>query len=97
MEIIWSQTANQDLKDIYNYISKDSWYYSKKTITNIIDLSYNLVILPYIGRKIPEYNEKEKREIIYKSYRIMYKIRFNGILINRVWHSSRLVTKKLIS
>ena len=50
-----------------------------------------------MGRKIPEFNDEKRRELIYKSYRIMYKIESNTILIRRIWHSARKVTKQLIS
>lgn len=82
---------------IYNYIYQDSIYYSIKTINEITNLVNNLEILPYMGRKIPEYNEENKRELIYKSYRIMYKIESNKIFIRRIWHSARSLPKQLIS
>jgi len=31
------------------------------------------------------------RELIYKSYKIIYKINSSTIYIHRVWHSARLV------
>lgn len=37
-------------------------------------------------------NNENIREIIYKSYRIIYKIDSNTILILRVWHSARLLS-----
>ena len=35
-EIIWLIDAQNDLIEIYNYISKDSLYYAKKTVYEII-------------------------------------------------------------
>ena len=97
VKVEWLEIANIDLNQIYNYIYKDSIYYSIKTINEITALVDNLKILPYIGRKIPEFDERNKRELIYIAYRIMYSIEFNKIFIRRVWHSSRKVSKKLIS
>ena len=45
-------------------------------------------MFPYIGRKIPEYNNENFRELIYKSYRILYKINSNIYILN-VFHCSR--------
>ncbi len=56
----------------------------------------SLKILPYIGRKIIGINNENIREIIYKSYRIIYKIDSNTILILRVWHSARLLSRNYI-
>ena len=97
VKLKWYSSARIDLIQIYSYIYQDSVYYSIKTINNIIDLVDNLKYLPYMGRKIPELNNEKRREIIYKSYRIMYEVESNVILIRRIWHSKRKVTKQLIS
>ena len=97
VKLKWYSSARIDLIQIYSYIYQDSVYYSIKTINNIIDLVDNLKYLPYMGRKIPEFDDKNRRELIYKSYRIMYSIESNIILIRRIWHSKRKVTKELLS
>ena len=96
-KLTWLVTANNDLIQIYNYIYEDSIYYAIKTVENIVKLVNNLSYFPYIGRKIPEYNLDNQRDLIYKSYRIIYKIESNEILIRRIWHSSRKMPKDLIS
>ena len=50
-----------------------------------------------MGRKIPEHNRDTERELIYKSYRIIYKIELETVFIRRIWHSARNLPKKLIS
>lgn len=97
VKLNWLRTANNDLIQIYNYIYEDSIYYAIKTVNDIVKLADNLGVLPYLGRKIPEFNEEGRREVIYKSYRIMYKIESNNIIIYRIWHSARKLPKQLIS
>lgn len=97
VKVEWSEIADIDLIQIYSYIYQDSIYYAVKTINDIINLVDNLKFLPYMGRKIPEFNDKNRRELIYKSYRIMYSIESNIILIRRIWHSARKVPRELIS
>ena len=97
VKLEWLKVANNDLIQIYTYINQDSIYYSIKTINSIVDLVDNLKVLPYIGRKIPEYNEDNERELIYKSYRIIYKINSNKVFIRRIWHSARKLPQQLIS
>ncbi len=97
VKLVWLRTANNDLIQIYNYIYEDSIYYAVKTVNDIIKLVEKLKNLPYMGRKIPEYNEDSQRELIYKSYRIIYKIESNTILIRRIWHSARKVPTNLNS
>ena len=97
VKLNWHDDANSDLKQIYSYIFKDSVYYSIKTVNKIVDLVNYLEFTPYMGRRIPEYNEENKRELIYKSYRIIYEVQSNKIIIHRIWHSARILPKQLIS
>ena len=88
MQIILKQDAEEDLESIKNYISKDSIYYANETVDEIIDKTEYLLMFPYMGRKIPEYNNINFRELIYKSYRILYKVNSNIYILN-VFHHSR--------
>ncbi len=89
-----SLNADNDLLQIYIYISSDSLYYANKTTNNILTGLEDLTLFPYMGRKVPEYNINNIRELIYKPYRIIYEIESNEILIRRIWHSSRLLSKQ---
>ena len=97
VKLEWQEIASDDLIQIYNYIYRNSIYYALKTINGITDLAAHLETLPYMGRKIPEYNQEDKRELIYKSYTIMYQIEYDKIFICRIWHSARKLPQKLIS
>lgn len=80
--------AKADLKQIQEYISKDSIYYANKTINEIINKTEYLLMFPYMERKIPEFDNTNFRELIYKSYRILYKVNSNIYILN-VFHHSR--------
>ena len=80
--------AKADLKQIQEYISKDSIYYANKTINEIINKTEYLLMFPCMGRKIPEFDNTNFRELIYKSYRILYKVNSNIYILN-VFHHSR--------
>ena len=97
VKLNWHSFAKGDLIQIYNYIYIDSIYYAIKTINEITKTTDNLENFPYMGIKIPEFNEEDKRELIYKSYRIIYEIQLNKIIIHRIWHSARNLPKQLIS
>lgn len=96
VKVEWSKTANNDLIQIYSYIYENSTYYSTKTISEIIAKTDNLEKFPFMGRKTPEYNRENERELIYKSYRIIYGIKSDKIFIRRIWHSARKLPQKLI-
>lgn len=94
-KIHWLEEAIDDLNQIYNFIYQNSVYYAIKTTEEILEKVDYLKILPYMGKRLTDKNDI--REIIYKSYRIIYKIDSNIILILRVWHSARLLSTKYIS
>lgn len=80
--------AKEDLKQIQGYISRDSIYYANKTIQGITEKIKYLLMFPYMGRKIPEFNNVNFRELIYKSYRIFYKVNSN-VYVLKIFHHFR--------
>lgn len=80
--------AREDMRQIKEYISKDSVYYANKTIEGIVEKTKYLSMFPYMGRKIPEFNNTNFRELIYKSYRILYRVNSN-VYILKIFHHSR--------
>lgn len=91
MKILISDDAHDDIDSIFEYISRDSIKYANETIRNIYSLIYELGNTPYIGRYIPELYDKHFREIIYKSYRIVYNVceASNIVYINFIVHGKR--------
>ena len=85
--IVYKENAEDDLNQIKEYISKDSIFYANKTVNEIMYKIEYLTMFPYMGRKIPEYNKEKFRELIYKSYRIFYKINSNISILKIVHHS----------
>ena len=88
--------AKEDLKQIREYISKDSIYYANKIVNEIINKTEYLLMFPYMGRKIPEFNNANYRELIYKSYRIFYKVNSNINIFNIFHHSRNILNSKNI-
>lgn len=72
MKLIISKDVRNDIEEIYNYIARNSIKYANVTSENIYSLISKLGVSPYLGRYVPELEEKRLRELIYKSYRIVY-------------------------
>lgn len=85
--IIYKEIAEDDLNQIKEYIYKDSIYYVDKTVNEIMNKVDYLSMFPYMGRKIPEYENEKLRELIYKSYRIFYKVNSNISILRIIYHS----------
>lgn len=89
--LIISSQAKEDITQIYKYIVNNSIRYANKTSNNIYSLIYRLEDSPYLGRYVPEVKDKRLREVLYKSYRIVYTIseENNTVYIHFVLHSKR--------
>jgi len=88
--VIWTQTALDDLAAIKEYIARDSVYYANKFIDDAFNATDNLEVFPEMGRVVPEGNDPCIREIIFGSYRIMYKVDGNNCYITTIIHGKRL-------
>ena len=91
MQILMSNEAQQDIDSIFEFISHDSVKYANETSKNIYSRIYELENAPYIGRFIPELIGKRYRELLYKSYRIVYDVseESNTIYIHFIVHNKR--------
>ena len=87
--VAWSKSAERDLKQIFQYIARDSIYYARKVVKNIVEKSMSLESSPRRGRMVPEINDPDIREIFIYSYRLMYQIGLDNIYILGVIHGKR--------
>lgn len=87
MKIITEKHAQQELIQIKWYIAQDSEFYANKTVNEINKRIENLLFFPEMGKVI---NEKRNiRQIIYKTYKILYKFNSENIYILHIIHHSR--------
>lgn len=85
----WTTPAKEDLKQIYDYIAKDSKFYARKVSQDIVDKSEILKFFPKIGRIVPEMGDSNIRELIIYSYRLIYEIYPASVQILALVHSRR--------
>ena len=91
MRLMISSNVRNDITEIYNYIAKNSIKYANETVNNIYSLITELEHSPYLGRYVPEIYGKRFRELIYKSYRIVYELyeELDIVYIHFVIHARR--------
>ena len=97
VKIVWTEISIVDLKEIFDFIADDSNRYAFITTHKIYQRAQEIIDNPFLGRIVPEFNEKSIRELIEGNYRIIYRIKSNiQVDILRVYHSSRLLKRKSI-
>lgn len=85
----WTLPAKEDLKQIHDFIAKDSKYYAKKVTTEIIEKSEHLNLFPLMGRIVPEIDDTNVRELIIYSYRMIYELSGGEIEILAILHCKK--------
>ena len=90
-KVILSPRAIQDLSEVVRYISFDDPRAAERFGYVLIDASLSLGSLPERGRFVPEFADGITREIIYGSYRIVYRVQHEkqSIEVSRFWHGAR--------
>ena len=90
-DVIWSDNSLRDIEEIASYIERDSEYYANLIVSRIFEAGNKLDHFPRRGRKVPERNDPNIREVQIKPYRIIYRIDDAMIRIITVVHARRNV------
>ncbi len=89
--VSWSPTALDDVEAIAEYINRDSPAYTRAVVNKILGAARNLEDFPNAGRIVPELDDETIRECFVYSYRLIYRIQDQDVLIVAVVHGQRLL------
>jgi len=90
MKIKWSHEALERLIEIEDYISKDSPFRAIQFVDQLIEPAEVLSDKPRLGRIVPELATPDMRELIFKKYRIVYRLEKNHITILTIFEGHRM-------
>jgi toxin ParE1/3/4 len=93
MIVCWTDTAQAHLDAIYAYISNDSSEYALRMVDRLTRRSQQIADVPLSGRRVPEYDIDQIREVIEGPYRIIYHIKADQIDVLAVLHGARNVLR----
>jgi plasmid stabilization system protein ParE len=90
-KIIWARQAREDLRDIVTFIALDNPIAAETFGYLLMTKVDTLASFPRLGRIVPEENDEDIREVIFRSYRIVYLVieKQQVVAIMRVWHGAR--------
>jgi toxin ParE1/3/4 len=89
--LVWSTEAIEDIESIASYIERDSLWYAKAVASKIVETAETIPDYPELGHVVPEIGESTIRERFVYSYRVIYRIEPERILVAAVIHGSRLL------
>ena len=94
MKIFWPPLAVERLEDIFEYIAKDDTSAASKMIGRIFKKVETMAKFPKRGRKVPEANRDEIREVFESEYRIIFRIESKRIYVLSIRNFKQLVPDK---
>ena len=74
MKVVWTEPAETDLDELFDYIARDAPIYAEQYIDRILEAVVKLTDIPRVGRKVPEADSDNIRELIVQSQRVIYAI-----------------------
>jgi toxin ParE1/3/4 len=90
-KVFLSSQALGDLERIVAYIAHENAAAGERMGNQLLDAALSLTKFPERGRVVPEFNHPQLREIVLRSYRIIYRMNRNDdtLEIVRFWHGAR--------
>jgi toxin ParE1/3/4 len=90
-KVFLSSQALGDLERIVAYIALEDVGAGERIGNHLLDAALSLAAFPERGRVVPEFKRPHLREIVLRSYRIIYRVSRvdNSVEIVRFWHGAR--------
>ena len=87
--VVWTRPARDDLREIRDYIARDSAHYARVVVEGLVHALDRLRDYPLSGRVVPELEQPTIREVIAGQYRVVYRVTANAVQILTVVHGAR--------
>jgi toxin ParE1/3/4 len=88
VKVHWTETAEGHLDAIHDYIARDSHAYALRMVDRLTRRSQQIARHPLSGRRVPEYDIEQIREVIDGPYRIIYHVLPDRVDVLAVVHGA---------
>lgn len=89
MRLRWTAHARQDLLEIGRYIARDDRQAARRWVQSLRERAQKAAEVPGTGRIVPEFRREDLREVLLRSYRIVYQVQAASILVLAVFEGHR--------
>lgn len=92
MTVVWSREAAENLLEIEEFIARDSPERAALFVDALIDHAATILAdNPKSGRVVPEIGTPGIRELMFRGYRIVYRLRGDALVVLTVFEGHRLL------
>jgi len=96
MKLSWTLRAKNDLLEIGRFIARDKPGASRRWVEKLRQRARKTIDMPLLGRKVPEINRDDVREVFLGNYRIVYLVEEKRIIILMVFEGHRLLPNSIV-
>jgi len=89
--IVWSDRARSDLREIARYISRSNPEKARAFVLRLQTRARAAAKAPRAGRRVPEFDAEDVREVIEGSHRIIYRLAGRRVEVVTVIEGHRLL------
>jgi toxin ParE1/3/4 len=90
----YASSVEEDLAEIFAYIARDNPAAATSWVDRLIEKAEKAARAPRLGRKVPELDDADVREVFLRTYRIIYRVERDGILVLAIIEAHRLLQLK---
>lgn len=87
--LFWTYRARRDLRDIFRFIAREHPIAARRWIVRLRASARSVAEAPLKGRRVPEIERDDVREVIVGAYRIVYRVLANAIHVLTVFEGHR--------
>ena len=87
--IAWSAPALADVKALQTWLGRDSKSLADSVVETIFDSIEKVIPFPRIGRVVSEVEDDTVRELLFRTFRIVYKVTAEGIVVLGILYGGR--------
>lgn len=94
--LIWSPDAISDLHEIADFIARDKPKAARRWVQTLTVVAEQAGELPFAGRRVPEFEREDMREMIKRGYRVMYRVSDELVEIVAVIEGHRILPADIL-
>ena len=89
LKIRWTDRARDDLTQILDFIAQDNPDAAVRWVNVLVEAVERAGLFPLSGRVVPEIGRAEVREVIRRTYRIVYRVSEESVEVLTVFEGHR--------
>ena len=89
MKVQWSEHALEQVEEIFAYIVRDRPHVAVEIVNGLFDAAERLSETPEMGPAWLPAQRQDLRSILFKTYRILYRVDEDRVIVSSVRHTRR--------